>query len=373
MGKKSKRTSLAEEAHCSGSRCQNDEINPTQMIDLGGDNPPYVVPSVRAAATTGCGYEICYRDNRAGRPWMVESADPETGKIERGSVGELTYRLVPIKVTEVPNIPPPRNMVKAGDITCDMGMNKEEMVATLLNGYNVRHYIHKQKQQGGNAFVITIEFDARMIESPKTSKEATVCLTVTLRSDGLGDPFPDCQRRIHLHANFTNVDPQSKENIAAVLVGSTTSDSPWATVKGLMPLGVDFVLNHPYYSRWIDTAKARGKKVEIRLYDCSPILGLRGEAETSDDAITRVVYFIQSAMMVYGRFELCRLPDGYTGKEVDADPRGVVDVMRNLERAGKFVGQPLLVTDEERCIPPRSTMKEEAFRVEFDDLEMDWH
>ena len=166
-----------EEAHCSGSRCQNDETNPTQMINLGGDNPPYVVPSVRAAATTGCGYEICYRDNRAGRPWMVESADPETGKIERGSVGELTYRLVPIKVTEVPNIPPPRNMVKAGDITCDMGMNKEEMVATLLNGYNVRHYIHKQKQQGGNAFVITIEFDARMIESPKTSKEATVCLT----------------------------------------------------------------------------------------------------------------------------------------------------------------------------------------------------
>ena len=136
MGKKSKRSkpSLAEEAHCSSSRCQNDEMNQTQMIDLGGDNPPYVVPSVRAAATTECGYEICYRDNRAGRPWMVESPDPETGKIERGSVGELTFRLVPIKVTEVPNIPPPRNMVKAGDITCDMGMNKEEMVATLLNG-----------------------------------------------------------------------------------------------------------------------------------------------------------------------------------------------------------------------------------------------
>ena len=61
-----------------------------------------------------------------------------------------------------------------------------------------------------------------------------------------------------------------------------------------------------------------------------------------------------------------------TPEEVDADPESVVKVMRRLEEDGKWVGQPLLVTDDERCVP-RVAVREEAFRVEFDDLEMEWH
>ncbi|KAL7528455.1 hypothetical protein ACHAWF_002567 [Thalassiosira exigua] len=363
----------------SSGKCQNADGNPQRTVDLGDDVPPHVVPRVTVAAT-GTGSErklehvMCYHDTRPGREWVVESPDPDTGKTERGTVSEVSFRLVPIAVVDVPQISPPRNMVKAGDIEDDKaagGLSKEETVATLLNAYNIRHYVQKQKQVRGGAFVVMIEYDARMVQVPVSSEEATVCLTVTLRSDGMGHPFPDDRRRFHLHANFTGVDPHGVEAIVAHWVGSATAPDPWSTVRGLLPLGVDFVLSNAYYSGMIALAKERGMQVEIRLYDCSPIFGLREDASTSEMQLTRMMYFMQSAMMEYETMELCRLPDGYTGEEVDANPKAVVDVMRKLEEEGKWVGQPLLVTDEERCVPP-TKLNEEAFRVEFDDLEMEW-
>lgn len=322
-------------------------------------------------------YRMCYRDNRPGRPGLGRESDiqsvNERGKVENGIINEARFHLVPVDVKDVPKISHPRNMVKGGDIAdFQDGMNKEETVAALLNAHNVRHYVHKRMQEGGNLFVVMIEFDARMAEVPESSEEATVRLTVTLRSDGLGGSFPDIRRKIHLHANFTDADPGSLESVAASWVGSTFASSPWAPVRGLLPMGIDLVLRHPFYSGMMARAKEMGKKVEIRLYDCSPVCGLRGEAASSDDQVTRLVYFMQSAMMEYGcRIQLSRLPDGYTGEEVDTDPKAVVDIMRKMEDEGKFVGQPLLVTTQERCVPD-TRVKEEAFRVEVDDVDMDW-
>ena len=68
---------------------------------------------------------------------------------------------------------------------------------------------------------------------------------------------------------------------------------------------------------------------------------------------------------------MSRLPDGYTGEEVDKDPKPTVDTMRRLEGEGKFGGQPLLVTDEEKCMP-KQTHPMEYFRLELENFDIDW-
>ena len=112
------------------------------------------------------------------------------------------------------------------------------------------------------------------------------------------------------------------------------------------------------------------------LYDISPIFNERGEANTTDLSVTRMMYYIQSVCQGEGkgygyRFNLSRLPDGYTGEEVDKDPKPTVDIMRRLEEEGKFVGQPLLVTDEEKCMP-KQTHPMEYFRLELENFDIDW-
>ena len=210
-------------------------------------------------------------------------------------------------------------------------------------------------------------------EGEPEPQEATLCLTVTLRGDGLeGHGFPNRWTKFYFHSNFTGTDPHSLESYAAMCVGSAMARDRWAVVRGLLPLGLDFVLRHPYYSKILEKANGLGKDVEIKLYDCSPVFGDRNDANTTDMQMTRMIWFIQSGSEAFGYpINLSRLPDGHTGDDVDEDPRPVVEVMRRLEEEGKFVGQPLLVSKEERCWP-ETELKEEAYRVELEDIKIDW-
>ena len=96
--------------------------------------------------------------------------------------------------------------------------------------------------------------------------------------------------------------------------------------------------------------QAAGRKVEILLYDCSSVFGGRGNPQTTDWQLTTFMYYMQGFIRGYDVvMNLIRFPDGVTGRNepIYTVPK-VVNIMRRLEIEGKFVGQPLLVTDEER-------------------------
>jgi len=323
--------------------------------------------------------------------------EDDEDKVEDGRLSQLTLRLtkfdedaINYEGVYVPKIPLPSEMVMANDVKDGGGMpnmTEEETIACLLNAYNVRHYVHKKAQisSGGREFVISIEYDVRQSGDrvkygQKSFNEVALTLTVTLRSDGLEAGFPDVHRKYFLY--FTNADEgeegynETSFEPAEEWIGHSMARPKWATVRGLLPLGIDFILGHPYYSAVIEKAESMGKRVEVMLYDISPIFNERGEANTTDLSITRMMYYIQSVCQGDGkgyghRFNLSRLPDGYTGEEVDKDPEPTVDIMRRLEAEGKFVGQPLLVTDEEKCMP-KQTHPMEYFRLELENFDIEW-
>lgn len=336
--------------------------------------PTYVLPEVSADTSDGS-YVLSYRDNRPCRPGVgaasVFKSVDGLGRSEAEVVDGVSFRLRPAEAKDVPAIPPPRGMVKGSDIPtvlAEMGgrMTREECLGMLLNPFNERHRVHKMLQEEKGEFVVLIEFDARVSESESPS-DATLSLTVTLRSDGLGGGFPDSRRRIRLHTHFDNDDNVDFEEVAASYwVGSTLARSPAeATVRGLLPLGIDFVLRRPDYADLISRAKGMGKKLHVWLYDCSPVFGRRGDAESCEGELQMMMSYMHSAMRRYGLIELTRLPDGYTGEEVEADPESVLGALR------RRTGKRMLITDRERCVPD-VVVQEEAFRVQLDSLDIRW-
>lgn len=377
--------------------CPNAANNPLRHYEAPDEHPPYVVPDVTFRRGE---FILQYKDRRPGRPPLMGRMDPgedDEANAEDGRLSQLTLRLVPfdedaIKYDDhyMPKIPLPTEMIMANDVT-DGGqmpnLTEDETIACLLNAYNVRHYVHKRAQVSseGGLFVIAIEYDVRQSGEripygEKPVNEAALTLTVTLRSDGLEPGFPNVHRKYYLYfSDATNEEapPEISFEPAEEWVGHSMARPMWATVRGLLPLGIDFILGHPYYSAIIRKAKNMGKKVEVKLYDTSPVFNDRGEANTTDLSVTRMMCYIQGVCQGeedggYGyRFNLCRLPDGYTGQEVDKDPESTVATMRRLEEEGKFVGQPLLVTDEEKCMP-KETHPMEYFRLELENFNIEW-
>jgi len=298
---------------------------------------------------------LTHQDERPGNPITVTTSDGKKGRIET-----MVLKMNPVDPSHVPVIPPPRGMIPAKDVHDTENLTKQEQVAMILNGYNVRCFMQKQAQENLNKFVLLIEFDVRECETC-----STLCLTVTTLADGLQNdmlddiyPIKTTRRRFFFYTDkrLDNNLPQCIHNVI--------SPSSWDIVRGLLPLGIDFIFASPVYDKWLCKAKEVGRQVEIQLYCRSPVFAPAGSSQSDELRLTKLLQWLQSFRQWHNYiFNFSRLPDGYTGDEVDNDPEGVVvRIMRQLEQDGKFGDQPLLVTEEERCIP-RETHAPEAFRV----------
>ena len=197
-------------------------------------------------------------------------------------------------------------MVVAPDMGHHEVFTKDEEIAMLLNAYYVRYYVQNEKQHA-NQFVILIEFDVR--ESPAENGESTLELVVTTCKDGLEGistkvAFSTEQKTFNFH---------SPKNLPD-FVRDCLSHS-WDVVRGLLPLGLDFILTSPPYQAWIEAAQAAGRKVEILLYDCSSVFGGRGNPQTTDWQLTKFMYYMQGFIRGYDVvMNLIRFPDGVTGR-----------------------------------------------------------
>ena len=236
--------------------CPNAEHNKTRYFDASEDDyPPHVIPDVTFRRGE---FILQYKDRRPGRPPLMGRLDPDEDdedKAEDGRLSQLTLRLSPfceVAINDeghyVPKIPLPSKMIMANDVK-DGGrmpnMTEEETIACLLNAYNVRHYVHKRAQvtSKGKEFVISIEYDVRQSGDrvkfgQKSVNEASLGLTVTLRSDGMEAGFPDVHRKYFLY--FSDADeeenpPEVSFEPATEWIGQSMARPWWARQRPFTP------------------------------------------------------------------------------------------------------------------------------------------
>ena len=141
-------------------QCLNADKNRSETLEPDDDLPNLIVPEIDIAFNMGSRkpeYVLTYSDDRPGRPGMGQESSLRkinmmTRQVQQGIVNKISFRLVPVDVDNVPKLPPPRGMIVGCEIPAvdEHGRTKEELTAIVLNSYNVRHFVHKEKQEKYN-------------------------------------------------------------------------------------------------------------------------------------------------------------------------------------------------------------------------------